>query len=98
MAVGTATYYKRPRANYPKLSMQQITPPVVVVRNEHPKLAVEPTIIVPPQVQLASNNTPNFGDPMSHAVLPSNGTGSGGGSVRQWRRCWIRQRSWLWPW
>jgi TonB family protein len=30
-------------------------------------------------VQLASNNMPNFGDPMSHAVLPSNGTGSGGG-------------------
>ncbi len=67
------------KGKLPKLSMQQITPPVVVVRNEHPKLAVEPTIIVPPQVQLASNNMPNFGDPMSHAVLPSNGTGSGGG-------------------
>ena len=33
------------------------------MRNEHPKLAVEPTIVVPPQVQLASNNMPNFGDP-----------------------------------
>ncbi|MGH9494758.1 MAG: energy transducer TonB, partial [Candidatus Sulfotelmatobacter sp.] len=67
------------KGKLPKLSMQQITPPVVVVRNEHPKLAVEPTIVVPPQVQLASNNMPNFGDPMSHAVLPSNGTGSGSG-------------------
>jgi periplasmic protein TonB len=67
------------KGKLPKLSMEQITPPVVVVRNEHPKLAVEPTIIVPPQVQLASNNMPNFGDPMSHATLPSNGTGSGGG-------------------
>lgn len=67
------------KGKLPKLSMQQITPPVVVVRNEHPKLAVEPTIVVPPQVQLASNNMPNFGDPMAHAVLPSNGTGSGGG-------------------
>jgi TonB family protein len=67
------------KGKLPKLSMQQITPPVVVVRNEHPKLAVEPTIVVPPQVQLASNNMPNFGDPMAHAVLPSNGTGAGGG-------------------
>ncbi|HZQ95756.1 MAG TPA: energy transducer TonB [Candidatus Sulfotelmatobacter sp.] len=67
------------KGKLPKLSMQQITPPVVVVRNEHPKLAVEPTIVVPPQVQLASNNMPNLGDPMAHAILPSNGTGSGGG-------------------
>jgi periplasmic protein TonB len=63
----------------PKFSMQQITPPVVVVRNEHPKLTAEPTVIVPPQVQLAANNMPNLGDPMAHAILPSNGTGSGGG-------------------
>ena len=67
------------KGKLPKLSMQQITPPVVVVRNEHPKLAVEPTVVVPPQVQLASNAMPNLGDPMAHAVLPSNGTGSGGG-------------------
>ena len=45
----------------------------------NPKLAVEPTIVIPPQVQLASNNMPNLGDPMSHAMLPSNGTGSGSG-------------------
>ena len=67
------------KGKLPKFSMQQITPPVVVVRNENPKLAVEPTIVIPPQVKLASNNMPNLGDPMSHAVLPSNGTGSGSG-------------------
>jgi TonB family protein len=67
------------KGKLPKLSLQQITPPVVVLRNENPKLPVEPTIVVPPQVQLASNNMPNLGDPMAHAVLPSNGTGSGGG-------------------
>jgi TonB family protein len=67
------------KGKLPKFSMQQITPPVVVLRNEHPKLAVEPTIVIPPQVQLATNNMPNLGDPMAHAVLPSNGTGSGGG-------------------
>jgi len=67
------------RGKLPKFSMQQITPPVVVVRNPNPKLAVEPTIVIPPQVQLAANNMPNLGDPMAHALLPSNGTGSGGG-------------------
>jgi periplasmic protein TonB len=65
----------------PKQSMQQITPPTVVVRNENPKLAVEPTIVVPPQVHLAEPNMPNLGDPLSHmpASMPSNGTGSGAG-------------------
>src|ERR1700736_1847783 len=67
------------KGKLPKFSMQQITPPVVVLRNENPKLAVEPTIVIPPQVRLASNNMPNIGDPMSGAVLPSNGTGSGSG-------------------
>src|ERR1700722_125293 len=67
------------RGKLPKFAMEQITPPVVVVRNEHPKLAVEPTIVIPPQVQLATNNLPNLGDPLLHAVLPSNGTGSGSG-------------------
>jgi TonB family protein len=68
------------RGKLPKFSMQQITPPAAVIRNPNPKLAVEPTIVIPPQVQLAiNNNMPNLGDPMSHAVLPSNGTGSGSG-------------------
>src|SRR5215467_1093114 len=67
------------KGRLPKFSMQQITPPTAVIRVQNPKLAVDPTIVIPPQVQLASNNMPNLGDPMSHAVLPSNGTGSGSG-------------------
>ena len=61
--------------------MQQFTPPVVVVRNEAPKLPVEPTVVIPPQVHLQQPNMPNLGDPLSHvpALLPSNGTGSGAG-------------------
>ncbi len=68
------------KGKLPKQAMQQITPPAVVVRNDHPKLAVEPTVVVPPQIKLASN-MPNIGDPMSHLPSgpPSNGTGSGGG-------------------
>src|SRR5712671_3735476 len=67
------------KGKLPKFAMEQITPPTVVLRNEHPKLPVEATIVIPPEVKLASNNMPNIGDPMSGAVLPSNGTGSGGG-------------------
>ncbi len=67
------------KGRLPKFSMQQITPPTAVIRVQNPKLAVDPTIVIPPQVQLASNNMPNLGDPMSHAILPSNGTGSGSG-------------------
>jgi periplasmic protein TonB len=76
---GDRDVLKATKGKLPKLAMEQITPPVVVVRNEKPKLAVEPTVVIPPQVRLAMNNMPNLGDPMSGAVLPSNGTGAGGG-------------------
>lgn len=69
-----------PAGKLPKFAMEQIAPPAMVIRNEHPKLAVEPTVVVPPQVHMAMT-MPNLGDPKS--VIPngppSNGTGSGGG-------------------
>jgi periplasmic protein TonB len=64
----------------PKQSMEQITPPMAVVRNQQPKLEVAPTIVVPPQVHLQQPNLPDLGDPLSHLPsVPSNGTGSGSG-------------------
>jgi|HubBroStandDraft_4_1064222.scaffolds.fasta_scaffold17399_2 protein TonB len=64
----------------PKQSMQQITPPMAVVRNLDPKLPVAPTIVVPPDIKLQQPNMPDLGDPMSHLPsVPSNGTGAGGG-------------------
>lgn len=60
----------------PKLSRQQITPPVVVVRNDNPKLAVPPEVVVP---QMNLPQVGQMGDPLSHITLASNGTGSGGG-------------------
>ena len=62
----------------PRFSREQITPPAVVIRNDNPKLAVEPTVVVPPQIHLPQTGT--LGDPLS-AVLgpPSNGPGFGGG-------------------
>ena len=69
-----------PKGKLPKQAMEQITPPAVVIRNDHPKLPVEPTVVVPPQIKLASN-MPNLGNPMSSIPSgpPSNGVGSGGG-------------------
>ena len=64
----------------PKQSMQQITPPMAVVRNLDPKLAVPPTIVVPPDIHLQQPNMPDLGDPLSRLPsVPSNGTGYGGG-------------------
>jgi periplasmic protein TonB len=68
------------RGRLPKFSMQpQLAPPTAVIRNLNPKLAVEPTVVVPPEIKVAMNNLPMIGDPKSSAVIPSNGTGSGSG-------------------
>ncbi len=70
-----------PKGRLSKFAMEQITPPAMVIRNNNPKLAVTPTVVVPPQIQMAQANMPNFGDPKSPVLNgpPSNGTGSGGG-------------------
>jgi protein TonB len=71
-----------PKGRLPKASFKQITPPAIVMHNERPKLAVEPTVVVPPQVHLAENKMVNLGTSASvvmPAAPPSNGTGSGGG-------------------
>ncbi len=71
-----------PKGHMPKAALQQITPPAMVIRNERPKLAVEPTVVVPPQVHMADNHLPNIGlssAPVMPSAPPSNGVGSGGG-------------------
>jgi protein TonB len=76
---GDRDVVKASQGRLPKFSMQQITPPAAVIRNLNPKLAVEPTVIVPPDIKVAQLNMPNLGDPKSNGVIPSNGTGSGSG-------------------
>lgn len=62
----------------PKFSREQITPPAAVIRNANPQLAVEPTVVVPPELRLPQ--TGPLGDPLSSILgPPSNGPGSGGG-------------------
>jgi periplasmic protein TonB len=70
------------KGRLPKAALQQFTPPQIVIHNPRPKLAVEPTVVVPPQVHMADNHMPNLGAPKAAALPsapPSNGTGSGGG-------------------
>jgi TonB family protein len=67
------------KGKLPKFDTKQITPPQIV-RNDHPKLAVEPTIIMPKNIPLPNADMPNIGMPTSSQVqLASNGTGSGAG-------------------
>jgi periplasmic protein TonB len=71
-----------PKGHLPKIAPQQFTPPTVEIRNEKPKLAVEPTVVAPPNVKLPDvPQIPNLGNPMSARVSGplTNGTGSGGG-------------------
>ena len=71
-----------PKGRMPKAALQQITPPEIVLRNQKPRLAVEPTVVVPPQVHVADNRMPNLGvnsAPVMPSAPPSNGVGSGGG-------------------
>ena len=78
---GDRDKFQAPKGRIPKQAMEQITPPAIIVRNDHPKLAVEPTVVVPPQVKLQASNTLNLGNPTAPMPSgpPSNGTGSGGG-------------------
>jgi periplasmic protein TonB len=66
------------KGGVPKQSLEQITPPMVIKRNEDPKLPVAETVVVPPSIPLPKME--NIGDPISKILGPSsNGTGFGGG-------------------
>lgn len=70
------------KGHLPKVAPQQFTPPTVEIRNEKPKLAMEATVVAPPNVKLPDNpNLPNLGNPMSARVSGpvSNGPGTGAG-------------------
>jgi periplasmic protein TonB len=65
----------------PRFAKQQLAPPMAVIRNPHPILQVEPTLLGPPDLKLPqmASNMPNWGDPQGVAGPPSNGPGTGGG-------------------
>jgi TonB family protein len=67
------------KGRLPKQSLRQFTPPMAVVNNPNPKLTMEPSIIVPPDVTLPNVNMAQYGDPLAKIGPASNGPGSGGG-------------------
>ncbi len=67
------------KGKLPKLALKQFVPPEVIVHNEHPKLTMEPTIVLPPDTPVPVVNSTTLGDPLSRVAELSNGTGSGGG-------------------
>jgi TonB family protein len=67
------------KGRLPKFDLVQLAPPMAVIRNENPKLAVEPSVLVPPDIKVPQVNMAQLGDPMGAIGPPSNGPGSGGG-------------------
>lgn len=61
----------------PKHADIQITPPTTHIENPDPKLAITPTVIMPP---IPTPQMPVLGDPKSaQTMMASNGTGAGAG-------------------
>src|SRR3984957_5510579 len=67
------------KGKLPKPKLRQFVPPTAVINNAAPKLAMDPSILAPPDANLPNINLPNYGDPLGKLGPPSNGTGSGGG-------------------
>jgi periplasmic protein TonB len=63
----------------PKPAPRQFTPPTAVIRNPDPKLAMDPSILAPPEVELPNVTAENYGVVLAKIGPPSNGTGSGSG-------------------
>jgi len=62
----------------PKFDMNRITPPVAVIKNDNPKLAVDQSVAVLPNIKMPTSQT-QVGDPLSAAMIASNGTGVNSG-------------------
>ncbi|HTS25732.1 MAG TPA: energy transducer TonB [Bryobacteraceae bacterium] len=67
------------KGRLPKASLRQFTPPMAVINNPNPRLTMEPSIIVDPNIPLPNVNMSQYGDPLAKLGPPSNGPGSGGG-------------------
>ncbi len=65
------------KGKLPKPSMKQFVPPMIV--DHTPKLAMDPSILAPPDTPLPQSNLNNWGDPLAKLINGSNGNGSGGG-------------------
>ncbi len=72
------------KGKLPKFQWTQFTPPQAKIQNLNPKLAMDPSLLGPPDLKIPSPNMENYGDPLAKSVTDSlgngNGTGIGSGS------------------
>lgn len=72
------------KGKLPKFSYTQFTPPQVRPINPTPKLAMDPTLLGPPELKVPTLTAATFGDPLASGVSDSlghgNGTGIGSGT------------------
>ncbi len=72
------------KGKLPKFQWTQFTPPQAKIQNLNPKLAMDPSLLGPPDLKVSNINMANFGDPLAKSVTDSlgngNGTGIGSGS------------------
>jgi len=76
---GDRSLVQASKGKLPRVAPKQFTPPMAVVNNPYPKLVMEPTIMVQPNVPLPQVNMAVLGNPLGAIGPPSNGVGSGGG-------------------
>ena len=85
------------KGRLPKAALRQFTPPMAVVHNMDPKLAMEPSIIAPPDVRLPDVNMAQYGDPLAKFGVAVEWTGVGRRHrVRQGRGRRVWQGRWIW--
>lgn len=72
------------KGKLPKFKWTQFTPPQIKIENPAPKLAMDPSLLGPPDLKVPSPNMSTFGDPLASALSDSlghgNGTGIGSGT------------------
>ncbi len=72
------------KGKLPKFKWTQFTPPQVKIQNLNPKLAMDPSLLGPPDLKVPNPNLSTFGDPLASAYSESlghgNGTGIGSGT------------------
>ncbi len=67
------------KGKLPKFKWTQFTPPQAKIVNLNPKLAMDPSLLGPPDLKVPSPNMANFGDPLAKSVTDSLGNGDGTG-------------------
>jgi TonB family protein len=67
------------KGRLPRPALRQFTPPQVEIQNWNPRLIMDPTILVNPDLALPQVDLAQFGLPNGALGPPSQGPGSGGG-------------------